>query len=302
MKFDYQNKPGQKLEKQCITTPVEAKVSIVTPYYNSGKHFEETYNCVINQSFETFEWIIVDDGSTDSDSVKELERLAATDRRIFVYHKENGGQSKAKNYAIQKSNTDVIVFLDADDLIEPFYIEYLYRGLENHPKAGWSYMDLVGFGAVEYVWCKKFSSGRMTFNNILVNSAAFRKSCLEKVGWFPEVEKYYDEDWALYLKLLAAQVHPVHIPVIGFWYRKSQTGMQQTVRKNETLRKNSDAYISELAKAVKCNVKEEHYVGELPQDGIRSEYSKADKIIALICNTKMGCFCVKNIYRLKNRQ
>ncbi|MBR2403921.1 MAG: glycosyltransferase family 2 protein [Lachnospiraceae bacterium] len=300
MDFNYQNKPGQKLEKQCVKTPIDAKVSIVTPYYNSGKNFEETYNCVINQSFEAFEWIIVDDGSTDIDSIKELERLAATDARIFVYRQDNGGQSKAKNYALQKSNTDIIVFLDADDLVEPFYVEYLYRALEMHPKAGWSYMDLVGFGAVEYVWCKNFSTGRMTFNNILVNSAAFRKSCLKKVGWFPEVEKYYDEDWALYLKLLAEQVHPVHIPVIGFWYRKSQTGMQQTVRKNEALRKASDEYIAELAKVVKCKVKAECYAGELPEQGVRSEYSVIDKIIAVICNTKLGCFCMKKIYRLRS--
>lgn len=297
MNFDFNKKPGQQLLRACRQEEIIPKVSIVTPYYNSGKHFEETYRCVINQTFEAFEWIIVNDGSTNEADVKALEDFAKTDRRIRVIHQENGGQSKAKNHAIHESKTDVIVFLDADDLIEPFYVEYLYDALEKHPNAGWSYMDLVGFEAVEYVWCKQFSAGRMTFNNILVNSAAFRKVYLEEVGYFSEVEKYYDEDWALYLKLLAKGVHPVHVPMIGFWYRKSESGMQQTVRKNKELREASDKYMEELAKYVKLPIVGEVYEGELPDEAVKSEYGKSDALIAAICKTKTGSCLMKNIYK-----
>jgi len=282
-----------------VTTQIEPKVSIVTPYYNSGKNFKETYNCVINQTFEAFEWIIVNDGSPDEADVESLKALAKTDSRIRLFHQENGGQSKAKNHAIRESKTDIIVFLDADDLVEPFYVEYLYKALEAHPQAGWSYMDLVGFEAVEYVWCKKFSAGRMTFNNILVNSAAFRKKYLEEVGCFPEVEKHYDEDWALYLKLLGAGMHPVHIPLIGFWYRKSENGMQQTVRKNEALRAESDKYIKELAKAVDIHMQAENYCGKLPKDAIKSEYSRGDKILAKLMNYKLGVMLVRFLYQMR---
>ena len=86
---------------------------------------------------------------------------------------------------------------------------------------------------------------RMTFNNTLVNAALFRKSDLEEVGCFPEKWKHYDEDWALYLKLLRAGKHPVHVPIIGFWYRRSNTGMQQTVRKMKILG-NSRMIISQI--------------------------------------------------------
>lgn len=142
----------------------------------------------------------------------------------------------------------MIAFLDADDLIEPFYLETLYKALQEHPDASWSYTDLVGFEGQKYIWCKPFSAGRMTFNNTLVNAALFRKKDLEEIDCFPEKWKHYDEDWALYLKLLEAGKHPVHVPVIGFWYRRSDTGMKQTVRKNEKLRKQSDNYIAEIAK------------------------------------------------------
>ena len=298
MNFDFSKKPGQQLVKACKQEVIVPKVSIVTPYYNSGKHFEETYRCVVNQTFEAFEWIIVNDGSTNETDVTELERLAKTDARIRVFHQENGGQSKAKNHAIRESKTEMIVFLDADDLIEPFYVEYLYDALKKHPQAGWSYMDLVGFEAVEYVWCKPFSAGRMTFNNILVNSAAFRKQLLEDVGYFSEVEKYYDEDWALYLKLLAKGVHPVHIPIIGFWYRKSESGMQQTVRKNKELRETSDRYMEQLAKKIKLPVEGEEYTGKLPENAVKSEYGKADALIADICKSRAGSAFMKYIYRI----
>lgn len=286
MEFDFSKEPGRTLEKQNIAdaSQIEPKVSIITPFYNAGTHFQQTYNCLMNQTLEDFEWVIVNDGSTKQEDVTLLEKLAAKDCRIKVFHQENGGQSKAKNYGITQAVTDIIVFIDADDLVESFYLEVLYRALVEHPKASWSYTDLVGFAGQEYVWCKTFSAGRMTFNNFLVNAAAFRKSAIEAVGGFPEVAKHYDEDWALYLRLLGEGLHPVHIPIIGFWYRKSDGGMQQTVRKNEALRAESDKYIKELGKNVDIHIQTEMYQGKLPDMAVRSEYSKVDKMIAKLLN------------------
>ena len=155
MVFNFEQKPGQTLEKKCIQEQITPRVSIVTPYYNSGRNFEETYRCIINQTMREFEWIIMDDGSSRKEDIELLERLGESDTRIHVFHQKNGGQSKAKNEAVKKTMTDIIVFLDADDLVEPFYIEYLYKALQEEPNAGWSYMDLVGFGSEQYVWCKK---------------------------------------------------------------------------------------------------------------------------------------------------
>jgi len=304
VQFDFSKEPGKKLEKKNITdTSIiekkQPKLSIITPFYNAGRHFEQTYRCIINQSFEAYEWIIVNDGSTKQEDVTLLEKLAETDVRIRVFHQENGGQSKAKNYGIAQAVTDIIVFIDADDLVEPFYLEVLYQALAAHPNAAWSYTDLVGFAAQEYVWCKTFSAGRMTFNNILVNAAAFRKDAIQKVGVFTETAKHYDEDWALYLKLLGAGMHPVHIPLIGFWYRKSENGMQQTVRKNEALRAESDKYIKELAKAVDIHMQAENYCGKLPKDAIKSEYSRGDKILAKLMNYKLGVMLVRFLYQMR---
>lgn len=301
MEFDFSKEPGKVLEKQNITdkNKIQPKVSVITPFYNAGAHFEQTYNCIMNQTFTNYEWIIVNDGSTKEADVAHLEELAQKDARIRLFHQENGGQSKAKNHGISKAESDVIVFIDADDLVEPFYLEVLYRALEAHPKASWSYTDLVGFAGQEYVWCKTFSAGRMTFNNILVNAAAFRKSAIEAVGGFPEVAKHYDEDWALYLRLLGKGMHPVHIPVIGFWYRKSESGMQQTVRRDEKLREESDRYMRELAKDVDIRIKAEVYAGTLPENAVRSEYGSADKLMAKIMDCRIGRNLFRWVYQRK---
>ena len=299
MEFQFKKEPGKKLKKKPLEVLVTPKVSVITPFYNAGQHFEQTYRCLINQTFVEFEWVIVNDGSTRQEDVELLKTLSETDTRIRLFHQKNGGQSKAKNYGIAQAKTEIIVFLDADDLVEDFYLEVLYRALKEHPNASWSYTDLVGFAAEEYVWCKTFSAGRMTFNNILVNAAAFRKSAIEKAGGFPEVAKHYDEDWALYLRLLGKGFHPVQIPVIGFWYRKSATGMQQTVRKDEKLRIQSDKYIKKLAKNVNIHIKAEIYRGRLPKSAVKSTYGKADKLLAKVMNRKLGVELVKMIYQLR---
>ena len=147
MEFDYAKGPGLELLNSNRVSNDKPSVSIITPYYNAGKHFEQTFNCVMNQTFPWFEWIIVDDGSMDKPSLDTLERLSKQDTRIRVLHQSNQRQAAARNAAIKHSTTDIIVPLDADDLISPPFIEELYFALQKNPDAAWAYTDSVGFGA-----------------------------------------------------------------------------------------------------------------------------------------------------------
>lgn len=296
--FSYSDEPGKIQQKpNRMEQPEHPLVSIVTPFYNAERDFMQTYYCVMNQSMEAFEWIIVDDGSSRPAAVRMLEEFEKKDARIRVIRQKNQGQSVAKNNGIKNSRADIIAFLDADDLIEPFYLETLYKALKKHQGASWSYTDLVGFGSQKYIWCKPFSAGRMTFNNTLVNAALFRKKDLEEVGCFPEKWKHYDEDWALYLKLLGAGKYPVHVPVIGFWYRRSDTGMQQTVRKNEKLRKQSDHYIANLAERVDIHIRGEEYQGELPEMAVKTEFSRKEQMLTRILSKRAGVKIISGLYR-----
>ena len=254
MEFDYTKEPGRELLQRGLNHEGTPLVSIITPYYNAGKYFEQTFNCVMNQTFPWFEWIIVDDGSTDEDSVKLLKRLAAADERIVLKRQANGGQSAARNAGIEASTTKIIVPLDADDLIAPTFLEETYFALAKHPEATWAYTDSVGFGAQEYVWRQPFSASRMKSENILVCTAAIRKRWLEKVGGYEVSDRHYDEDWHLWLKLLSQGAAPVHLSGLGFWYRRSADGMQQSVQRDRVLREASRKKIEEAAKSVDMSV------------------------------------------------
>lgn len=100
-------------------------VSIIMPVYNVEDFVRKSIESVINQTFENFELLIVDDGATDN-SGKICDEYAKKDERIKVFHKENGGAPEARNVAIEKAKGKYIYFIDSDDWIEKEYIKTMY--------------------------------------------------------------------------------------------------------------------------------------------------------------------------------
>lgn len=98
-------------------------VSIIIPLYNKEKYIESVIDSVLKQSFQDFELIIVDDGSTDR-SVSIVESI--NDYRIRLVQKSNGGVSAARNFGLQFVSSDLVFYLDADDILMPNTLETLY--------------------------------------------------------------------------------------------------------------------------------------------------------------------------------
>jgi len=224
MKWDYEKEPGLKIINRGQGQVDKAFVSIITPFFNSGKHFVQTYNCIMNQTFPWFEWIIVNDGSTNKEDIIDLQKLADSDKRIRLYHTENMGAAGARNHAVAHACTQIIIPIDADDLITPTYIEYLYWALYFNPEASWAYTDSIGFSAQQYVWEKCFDSERMKVSNFLTNSAAIRRDIFLRVGGYETAINLLHEDWELWLKLMGEGAFPVHVKDCSFWYRRSESG------------------------------------------------------------------------------
>ena len=100
-------------------------ISIVVPAYNAEKTINRCIESIMCQTYEDWELIIVDDGSND-DTFFRCQSF--TDERIKVFHKKNGGVSSARNLGISKAIGDYLTFIDADDYIEPCYLENLSKG------------------------------------------------------------------------------------------------------------------------------------------------------------------------------
>lgn len=101
------------------------KISIIIPVFNAGKYLSDCLDSILSQDFQSFEVILVDDGSIDS-SPDVCDRYASVDHRIKVIHKENGGVSAARNDAIYRASGEYLMFVDADDTLSPGSLSALY--------------------------------------------------------------------------------------------------------------------------------------------------------------------------------
>lgn len=107
--------------------------SIIIPLYNKEKHIKDTLHSVLVQTFEDFEIIVVNDGSTDN-SLVEVNTF--NDTRIQVFTIENHGVSYARNFGIEKASYDFIAFLDADDIWYPGHLGDLKSLIDKFPSCG----------------------------------------------------------------------------------------------------------------------------------------------------------------------
>ena len=102
----------------------ENLVSCIIPVYNTEKYLEKCLESVIKQTYQNLEIIIIDDGSTDS-SPLICDLWKKKDDRILVIHKENGGQSSARNVGLDMMTGEWVVFIDSDDYVHPQFVELL---------------------------------------------------------------------------------------------------------------------------------------------------------------------------------
>lgn len=91
-------------------------ISVVIPAYNAGIFIEECIKTIQKQTYQNFEIVVVNDGSTDN-TLEILTKLAKDDKRIKVFSQENGGVSAARNTALQHVTGDFITYVDADDTV-----------------------------------------------------------------------------------------------------------------------------------------------------------------------------------------
>ena len=102
------------------------KVSIIMPVYNAGKYINRAIDSVINQSFQNWELLIINDGSTD-DSEHKINEYS--DKRIKYFQQINQGVSSARNQGLRHMNGGYFCFLDADDYLPSGSIESRYHKL-----------------------------------------------------------------------------------------------------------------------------------------------------------------------------
>ena len=255
MNIDYKLSPGRKLEKLSFEDDIqkiEPVVSIITPYYNGEKYIEQTANSILNQTFPYFEWIIVDDDSPNKEAKEKLKQIEKMDKRIKVYHKENGGPALARDFGVEKASktSNYLLFLDADDLICNTYIECAYLTLKTNPKASWTYTDTINFDGQEFLWRQWYSPKKELEDNLLVMTSLIKKEDFLQVKGFDVSGKKIYEDWYLWLKLIKNGKYPVRMSFLGTWYRKKPAEESELSQANAKNRKVALSYVKEVAREI----------------------------------------------------
>lgn len=224
--FDFQNTPATErrgLWPYTADAGVDSRaiVSIVTPFFNPGAVFAETLLSVRRQSWQSWEWIIVDDGSTDAASIAALASAAAQEPRIrAITLAENRGLSAARNRGLAEATAEYVCWLDADDLIEPTFLEKCLWRLEAMPHLSFTKGFTIGFGAKQYFWRHGFHEGEIFLKENRVDpTSVMRTSVARTIGGFDEMLRTGLEDWDFWLRAANGGFWGDTIPEALNWYR-----------------------------------------------------------------------------------
>lgn len=223
---DYSNTPvcsrRPKFHYRPVDPSAEPLVSIVTPFYNTREYLHDTAKCIFAQSLQRWEWILVNDRSTDAEALHVLDEYRHRDPRVRVIdHIENKGPGAARNTGYRAARASFVYQMDDDDLLEPTVIEKKLWFLHAHPEFaivnGWS----VAFGAKEYLWPTGFNRGDdLLKENLAVGRALVRKCAHDQAGGFDESIRGGMEDWDFWLRCANAGLWGATLPEYCDWYRR----------------------------------------------------------------------------------
>lgn len=203
-----------------------AAVSVITPAWNAADYIGATLASVQAQTFEDWEWLIVDDGSTDQ-TAAVVRQAAVRDSRIHVLQQANAGPSAARNRAMRAASGAYFAFLDSDDVWEPQFLEVQMSVFGAYPET-----DLVTATAwnrggpfdgqptrAPLDGCPLLSLDEMIRDETAVFiMTVFRRTVFEAIGGFDE-SQWTSEDYDFWLRAAQAGFVFRRNPAPLGWYR-----------------------------------------------------------------------------------
>lgn len=229
------------------------KISVIIPCYNQGHFLEEAVQSVLDQTFQDFEIIIVNDGSTDPNTIEILNNFNKPKTRIL--HTTNQKLPSARNNGIKEALGQYILPLDADDKIGPEYLELANNVLDENPEVGIVYCQAEFFGARNHVWnLPIYQFPHILLGNCIFCSALFRRTDWEKVEGYNPNMTYGFEDWDFWLSLINLGVYVHRIDKVLFYYRKHETpsmveqlsGVKNLDMKNQIIANHRQLYLENI--------------------------------------------------------
>lgn len=182
------------------------KISVVIPCFNGAEFLSRSINCVLSQTFQDWELIFIDDGSTDNSL--DIARTY-NDQRIKIIHQDNNGVSYARNEGLKIAQGKYVAFLDSDDEWNNGFMEKMLSALESNPDAvlaycGWKNVGLAGKRSNPFIPPSYETSDKISilFTSCRwpIHAALVRMEAVQVGGCFDNRYKNA-EDYALWLRI-----------------------------------------------------------------------------------------------------
>ncbi|QNE38422.1 glycosyltransferase family 2 protein [Hymenobacter sp. NBH84] len=189
--------------------------SIIVPCYNRAVIIPDTVAAILKQEYSDFELILVNDGSND-ETAAVIEKLAAVDSRIQVFHKENGERGAARNYGARQARGQYLNFFDSDDEMYPNHLRVVQAFLSQHGEAeimhtGYERLDGQGRLISEVCAFREDTNQVLLHDNPLACNTVFVRRDIALANPFVEDRRLSSaEDWELWLRLASQyQFHSI---------------------------------------------------------------------------------------------
>lgn len=198
-------------------------ISVIVPCHNGGRFLDGLVANLGEQTFRDFEIVIVNNGSTEQETLDTLARLESV---VRVIHQENRYLPGARNTGFREARADIILPLDCDDRLEPTFLQETLDALRGAPDdVGFVFTHMRLTGSVEGILqthCNRFDQ---LFLNHMAYCLLTKKSAWEKIGGYDETMRDGTEDWEFNIRLIKAGFRWVEMPKPLFLYTVRADGM-----------------------------------------------------------------------------
>jgi len=211
-------------------------ISVIVPCYNQAQYLDECLQSVLDQTYERWECIIVNDGSPDN--TEEVAKIwIEKDSRFKYLYKENGGLSSARNAGIEIAQGKWILPLDSDDKIGNRYLELAQKEFDDYNLI---YCKANLFGIVEAPLINSdFSYEQLLYKNPFFCSAIFKKKFWKTVGGYDVDFVYGYEDWEFFINIVynITDIKVLKLDYVGFFYRRKEISMDIVINSDASKKK-----------------------------------------------------------------
>jgi glycosyltransferase involved in cell wall biosynthesis len=229
-----------------LPSPAGSLLSVVIPYYNMGAYIEKCVHSVLASGYPSIEILIIDDGSTEKDSLEKLRQLASPNwlsagisgnntRNISILHQKNAGLANSRNKGALAAKGDFLAFLDADDKVDPAYYEKAIRALQFNENVFFAGSWVQFFGDSYALW-PSFTPQppyALVHNPLNSSGLVYKKAAFLAEGLNDKKADYGLEDYASVVGMLSHGLNGVVLPEALFHYRVRRGSMFRHVTREK---------------------------------------------------------------------